>query len=257
MADPESSTTPRHSWFKFFPSDWKGDELLAMCSLGARGLLMELLCLMHRATPYGYLLVNGKAPSDAELARLVRSSTVGELRRLKAELLERGVLSVDGRKIYSRRMVRKAQQSATGRDTGKLGGNPKLRPLTVPVNGSPTHPVLVSDNPQKLEARSQKPEKSISSPTDDEIGDRAREFIEFYAGLYPQRRNGVPYRRQDALEFPTACSLVSTWPDDRLRLMAEIFLRTDHDFAEKGRRSIGQFAALAEWCDEKLRKNGR
>jgi hypothetical protein len=39
--------------------------------------------------------------------------------------------------------------------------------------------------------------------------------------------------------------------------MAEIFLRTDHTFAAEGRRSIKQFAALAEWCDGRLRENGR
>lgn len=262
MAETESSTPARHAWFKFFPSDWKGDELLAMCSLGARGLLVELLCLMHRATPYGYLLVNGKAPSDLELSRLVRASTVSELRRLKAELLERGVLSLDGRKIYSRRMVRKAKQSEIGRATGITGGNPALtspqhQPLTPPVNGSESLPVGVGLNTQKLEARNQKQEQSGSGPTDEVLGNRAREFIEFYAGLYPSLRLGVPYRRQDVLEFPTACSLAATWPDARLRLMAEIFLRTDHEFAAAGRRSIKQFAALAEWCDERLRKNGR
>ena len=141
MAEPDS-TPARHSWFKFFPSDWKGDELLAMCSLGARGLLVELLCLMHRATPYGHLVINGKPPTDDELARLVRASSPRELRRLKTELLDRGVLSQDGPTIYSRRMVRKGQQSAIGRDTGRLGGNPLLiaQPLTPPLTVSHHNP---------------------------------------------------------------------------------------------------------------------
>ena len=154
---PQPAPEPvRHHWFKFVPPDWQGDECLAMCSLGARGLLVELVCIMHRATPYGHLLVNGKVVTDAELTRLVRATSTAELRRLRAELLDRGVLSMtsDG-VIFSRRMVRKAKQSATGRETGRRGGNPALRPLRITDNPPP---LTGGDNTQKLEARSQKPE---------------------------------------------------------------------------------------------------
>jgi hypothetical protein len=160
--DAAAEPANRHPWFKFFPSDWQGDELLAMCSLGARGLLVGFLCLMHRAIPYGYLLVNGKQPTDAELARMVRASSLGELKRLRDELIERGVLSraPDGA-IFSRRMVRTAAQSAIGRETGRRGGNPQLKrhPLTDTVNPPPlTQPLTGGDNTQRLEAIFQKPE---------------------------------------------------------------------------------------------------
>jgi hypothetical protein len=116
-----------YPWFKFYPSNWQGDELLQLCSFGARGLLIELLCLMHKAQPYGHLLVNGRAPSDVELARLLRASSVEELQTVRGELLTAGVLSrmADGT-IYSRRMVRQAEQTEKGRANGRKGGNPKL-----------------------------------------------------------------------------------------------------------------------------------
>jgi hypothetical protein len=44
---------------KFYPSDWRSDPMLRLCSLAARGLWMEMMCLMHEAEPYGSLLVNG------------------------------------------------------------------------------------------------------------------------------------------------------------------------------------------------------
>jgi hypothetical protein len=264
MADSDSNTaTQRHSWFKFFPSDWKGDELLAMCSLGARGLLVELLCLMHRATPYGYLLVNGKPPSDAELVRLVRASSLTELRRLKTELLERGVLSVEGRKVYSRRMVRKGRQSQIGRDTGKRGGNPALtvseqQPLTVAVNGRPNPPVLITDNTQRLEARNQTP-ISPSVLTDDTIAERAGAFLERYPAIFARVRSGAPYRVKEARDFPTACDLVSTYSDDRLDAMLEVFLLMDQRDCRGMNRpgTPNQFAHYAPECDHLLRKNGR
>ena len=57
-------------WMKFYPSDWRADPSLRMCSIGARGLWMEMLCVMHEATPYGYLIVNGRALTACQIAGL-------------------------------------------------------------------------------------------------------------------------------------------------------------------------------------------
>lgn len=114
-------------WLKFYPSDWRGDENLALCSLAARGLLVELMCLMHKAEPYGHLLVNGAKPADPDLARMVRTD-VESLQDAIRELLARGVLSVTAGAgvIVSRRMLRDAEREAEGRAHGRTGGNPKL-----------------------------------------------------------------------------------------------------------------------------------
>lgn len=57
-------------FLKFFTSDWRADPRLRMCSAAARGLWIEMICLMHEATPYGHLLVNGRPPTDDQLAAL-------------------------------------------------------------------------------------------------------------------------------------------------------------------------------------------
>jgi hypothetical protein len=51
-------------WMKFYPADWRADPMLRVCSIGARGLWIELLALMHESERYGHLLVNGKQPTD-------------------------------------------------------------------------------------------------------------------------------------------------------------------------------------------------
>jgi hypothetical protein len=91
-----------------------------------------------------YLLMNGTVPSDAELAQLVRASTVSKLRQLRDELVERGVLSktADG-VLYSRKMVRAAARSKKAQEVGKLGGNPALC-----GGGSLTSSLTKEDNPQ-------------------------------------------------------------------------------------------------------------
>lgn len=36
-------------WLKFYPTDWRSDPALKMCSLAARGLWIEMIALMHEA----------------------------------------------------------------------------------------------------------------------------------------------------------------------------------------------------------------
>jgi hypothetical protein len=49
---------------KFSPDRWQRDEALRMCGAAARGVWAELICIMHKAEPYGHLLVRGKQPTD-------------------------------------------------------------------------------------------------------------------------------------------------------------------------------------------------
>ena len=112
------------TFMKFYPSDWRADPALRMCSLAARGLWMEILCLMNDAEPRGTLRVNGKALSGPQLAMLVGD---GQIASLLDELDQAGVFSRDDDgTIYSRRMVRETEKAKTDREFGNQGGNPKL-----------------------------------------------------------------------------------------------------------------------------------
>ena len=118
MADP---------WIKFYPQDWSGDEELSMCSLSARGLLAACLHLMHKAEPYGHLLLHGVPPSDSDLAKFARC-TAREVRLGMEELIRKGAVSVTADNVvYSRRMVRDQARRLARHENGKLGGNPLLK----------------------------------------------------------------------------------------------------------------------------------
>jgi hypothetical protein len=94
-----------HPWIKFYPRDWRGDQALRVVSLPARGLWIEMLCIMHEANPYGHLLVGGEPVSGAVLARLV-GSTVEEVQALLVELRAAGVFrQTRGGVIYSKRLT--------------------------------------------------------------------------------------------------------------------------------------------------------
>lgn len=118
---------PSRPWFKFFASDWRGDAALRMCSLAARGLWMEMLCVMHDGQPRGTLRINGRALSEGQFARLV-GTTVESIVPLIEELEAAGVLSRDQDGcIFSRRMVRDEAKSASDKANGARGGNPRLK----------------------------------------------------------------------------------------------------------------------------------
>lgn len=114
-------------WMKFNPNDWRGSTKLGMTSLAARGLWIEILCIMHDAEPYGHLLVEGHRPTVSQLASIV-GKPEQEVKPLLDELLRYGVAKYarDGETIVSERMVKDAARSQKARASGLLGGNPNL-----------------------------------------------------------------------------------------------------------------------------------
>lgn len=105
----------KRPWFKFHPADWQTDEGLRLCSLSARGLWCEMLCIMHRADPYGHLVVNGKPLQARQLAVLI-GAPVKDIEAHLIELEQANVFSkTDDGVVFSRRMVRDEALAQEGR----------------------------------------------------------------------------------------------------------------------------------------------
>jgi hypothetical protein len=166
---------------KFYPSDWRSDQALRVCSLAARGLWIEMLCVMHTATPYGHLLINGSPVSDTQLAMLA-GIPPEQVSALVGELEAAGVFSCTGKGvIYSRRMTRDEKKAVLARKNGKAGGNPNLcktKPNPPPDNPPDKPHVNGEDKAQRPEARSQKEEGGGGS-----AGAGAREVAARVAGI--------------------------------------------------------------------------
>ncbi len=145
--------------FQFYPADWRRDAALQSCSVAARGLWIELICVMHDCEPYGVLSVNGKPMSAAQVARLVGEQEK-VVARLMAELEDAGVCGRDEQgRLFSRRMVKDegvrearsagghggAEHGHKGAEHGKKGGRPRKSeagsggdgktPLKTPLDG--------------------------------------------------------------------------------------------------------------------------
>ena len=112
--------------FQFYPADWRKDPALSTCSLAARGLWIEMMCLAHESERYGVLSINGTPMSVQQIARAVGESP-SVIARLVTELERSSVFSRDAQGcILSRRMVRDERIRNVRADAGRLGGNPHL-----------------------------------------------------------------------------------------------------------------------------------
>jgi len=146
--------TERKPWMKFYAQDWLGDPRLRACSAGARGLWIDLISLAHEAMPYGHVLINGKPPDAAIIARIV-GLDVSEVEMLLMELGQNGVFSRTREGVvFCRKMVRMEKKSVFSRKIGKLGGNPSLSKST--TNSGVVNP---TDNP---EVKTQRPEAKLT-----------------------------------------------------------------------------------------------
>jgi hypothetical protein len=111
--------------FWFFTGDWMKDPELRFCSIFARGLLVDLLCILFEAKEHGYASnPDGTPRTDQQIVDAVAGSSREEKLAALLELERSGVLSRDKRGVlFSRRLARLAEVSETRSKSGSNGGS--------------------------------------------------------------------------------------------------------------------------------------
>lgn len=111
--------------FWFFTGDWMKDPELRFCSIFARGLLVDLLCILHEAKEQGYASnPDGTARTNEQIVDAISGGSRDEKLAALAELEQSGVLSRDSRGVlYSRRVSRLADLKETRKQSGSKGGS--------------------------------------------------------------------------------------------------------------------------------------
>ena len=141
--------------FWFFTGDWMKDPELRFCSLFARGLLVDLLCILFEANEQGYASnPDGTPRSDEQIADAVSGGSREEKLAALAELERSGVLSRDSRGVlFSRRIARLAELSDARKQNGSKGGSKRQANLkqTTKQNGGVSVSVSASDSDSFLE----------------------------------------------------------------------------------------------------------
>jgi hypothetical protein len=234
-----SKTKTKQPWLKFNPQDWRGDARLRICSIGARGLWVEMICIMHEGEPYGHLLVSDRPPTTKQLAALAGISNA-ECEKFLTELELAGVYSkTEEGVIYSRRMVRDKAKAEKDRENGKGGGNPQLLDS---VNGGVNPPDIPEDKAKNPQSRIQR--KDLSRSVADATRPSAHSRFDEFWKCYPRRDGPNPSKPAEA-KFN---ALVKTGVDPQM-LIDEV---KKFAAAEKSRGSVGtRFIPQAtKWLNE-------
>ena len=163
--------------FQWYSADWLKDPGVRSVSLAARGLWIEMLCLMDQSPRRGHLTLSDKPLSAEVLARMTGTSTE-EVSRLLQELSTAGVYSSTESGIhYSRRMVRDEANRSAAVANGKLGAAVRYGknssippPMPPPIGGNEVEEEVESEDsktltlPQRVDAIYQLYPRKVGKP---------------------------------------------------------------------------------------------
>ncbi len=111
--------------FQFYPGDWLKDAALRICSPAARGIWVDLLCLLHECPQRGVFRVKNGSKTVPVSIKKVSKSIAGCKPKMIQELIDNGVVHVarkDGA-LYSKRLIRDELHHRHKADSGKKGGS--------------------------------------------------------------------------------------------------------------------------------------
>jgi hypothetical protein len=266
-------------YMKFFSADWFADRGVRYVSFAARGLWIDLVCLMHESPTYGVLLdPTGKPMGYREIAKQT-GSTVEEVQDLLAELGRAKVYSVaewdngwdnpadnqafnqsPNQAIVCRRMMRDEKQRATQKANGAKGGNPSLLKqkrgskdagLTPRI----THPDNQVVNPQSLrvsESHSLRvPEAQIPK---EEINKTTGEVFALESPSEPARATRKAKPSQDTLP-PGFERFWAAWPphkrkDDKRACVARWKVRGYEEIADQIVSNVQAWKLSDDWAKD-------
>ena len=116
-------------YFPLYVQDFLADEKLAECSAESTGVYIRLLCIMHKSDEYDSIRLKDKDkkypdPVTNFALKLTRQMPYIEdvIERSLAELIEEGVVQIDGDRLFQKRMVRDGQNVENKVEAGRKGG---------------------------------------------------------------------------------------------------------------------------------------
>ena len=185
--------------------DFIADEKLANCSAESTGVYIRLMCIMHKMDDYGAVSLKAKEKQNESnisnfAAKLMRQMPYPQevIERSLVELLEEEVITMEGDRLFQKRMVRDGELSKKRAEAGSKGGK---RPKSAQSDGC-----SVSSEEQtgsKLTSKT-KANSEIEIENEDENSKKEpslieQRFDEFWAA-YP-RKTGKGYARKIFLKL--------------------------------------------------------
>ncbi len=117
-------------YIPLYVQDFLTDEKLNECSAESAGVYIMLMCVMHKSNVYGTILLRQKdRQSESKVRDFAVKLTkhlpydVATIERSLTELIDEGVLTVDGDTLYQKRMVKDGKLSEARSAAGKKGAD--------------------------------------------------------------------------------------------------------------------------------------
>lgn len=116
-------------YLPLYVKDWLTSSKLKTCSSSSHGVMINIMCIMHKEEEYGTLLLKQNFKQDdniclsfaTHLARLLPFDR-DEIYPALEELIQENVLKLDGEKLICNRMVEDARISLLRATSGSKGG---------------------------------------------------------------------------------------------------------------------------------------
>ena len=116
-------------YLPLYVQDFLTDEKLNECSAESTGVYIRLMCILHKSEEYGAILLKQKdKQTDKQILnfakKLAKHMPYDELTICRAlqELFDEGVISLEGDKLFQKRMVKDGYLSDIRSKAGKKGG---------------------------------------------------------------------------------------------------------------------------------------
>lgn len=116
-------------YLPLYVQDYLTDEKLNMCSAASQGIYIKIMCLFHKSETYGGILLKQKDKQKenicldfaSRIAKVLPFSLL-EIEEAITELLEEGVLIIEGDFLFQKRMRKDGEISDKRAFAGKKGG---------------------------------------------------------------------------------------------------------------------------------------
>lgn len=121
-------------YLPLYVDDWMNNNKLKICSLSAKGLMIQIMCVMHKSDDYGSVLLKAKFKQKNDLIKdfalqvsKLCNSSYEEVYPSLQELIEEGVLKIENESLNCSRMMKDFAVSKSRAENGKKGGSETVK----------------------------------------------------------------------------------------------------------------------------------
>ena len=203
-------------YLPLYVQDFLTDEKLIECSAESTGVYIRLLCIMHKSQEYGKILLkqkdkqNGSKISDfaCKLSKQMPWDMNTILRGL-TELVNEGVVTIDGDTLFQKRMVKDGNLSDTRAKSGKKGGKKAQQKKESSASSSGFASEFTSDFAKaKIQANTENENEDEDDITPEYESEKDRK-----EGCRGEREDGGSEPKNDPLRDPELARVMSHYLD--------------------------------------------